>query len=239
MSDVNDTNDQPVVEESVETPEAPTAPSTDDRFRNLQAEMNRKLENQNAQLLAILESVQKSSQVVQAPVAPQKAMKDLMFDDPEAYTQHIIAQAASIADQKINEKVRVSSASQSVVNEISGKYAEFSNPNSEAAQEALAEYAKLPQYLQNTPEGTRLALMNVVANRGLSPTAKRQASKTDDFALGGGAPPAARRSQASPKSEIDPQTLAFAELIGIDVNDPKRLEGLKKSAGRKNWNRYE
>ena len=76
------------------------------------------------------------------------------------------------------------------------------------------------------------------AELGLVPAKARKATTSagDDFSLGGSTAP--RQQKKDPAKDIAPETLEFAKLMGIDVSDPKRLEGLKQASQRKTWNQY-
>ena len=39
------------------------------------------------------------------------------------------------------------------------------------------------------------------------------------------------------KNKVDDSTLAFAQLLGKDVNDPKYIERLQKAASRTRWSK--
>lgn len=234
-----DNNDAPESQAHEQTAE--TQP--EDRIKNMQSEYSRKIENLNAQvaeqnrrLEEILASVSQPRQ--SQPAAPQKPLKDLVFDDPEAYARMVEEQAVRRASDHVEKKIQLSQATTNVVAEIQSKYSEFSEPNSQAAQMALQRASRQPDYLRGTPEGARLAMMEVVAEMGLVPVSKRSAAnQRDDFALGGQSTPRSQR-RSDPAKEVDPATLAFAQELGIDISDPKRIEGLKQASQRKEWNRY-
>ncbi len=242
------------MEDNSNQPEGTTGEegSTDvqpDPMQNLKAEYNRKLENmqanmqatiaeQNRQLQAILDGLVQSKQQ-QAPSAPAKSLKDLMYDDPEAFAEHIAQRADRVADEKINRTVQANQATQNVVFEMQNKFPEFAQSGSEAAKMALEKAQAVPQHLRGTPEGIRLAMQEAALELGLVPASKRRSSNNDDFSVSGQSSRGGNRS-SSGKKDIPEDTMTWARLLDPSIEgDPKRMEQLKKSVNRKNFNRYE
>lgn len=236
--------------EEGQAPEALEADSTQepaaqpDPYRNLKTEVTRKLENQSAMLAeqnkrleAILATVQERM-APKAPEAPSKPLKDLVFEDADQFASVIERRAGEIASRVVEQKVQLSQATQSAVSEVLNVYPEFGQPGSEAASLALQKSAQLPKHLQGTPEGIKMVMFETASELGLVPAKARKAAApaADDFALGGSTQP--RQPKKSPTDGVAPETIEFAKLMGIDVSDPKRLEGLKAASQRKTWNQY-
>jgi hypothetical protein len=214
-----------------------------DQVRNLKAEFSRKTDNlasqiaaQNAQLQAILESVQASMKPAQQ-AQPTRKLSELLFEDADAAATEIENRAAKIAERVIEQKVQLSQKSQQVVSDVLNVYPEFGAPNSEASALAIQKVSSLPKHLQGTPEGTKMAMMEAAAELGLIPAkARKQSASNDDFVVGGQTKATSRR-QADPTKDIPAETLAFAQALGRDINDPKVLEGLRQ-ASKRNFSRY-
>jgi hypothetical protein len=193
---------------------------------------------QNAQLLELMAAQQQRQA---PPAAPQRSMKDMVYDDTDAFVDTVVARAEQAADRRVEQKVQLSTATQSVVGELSAKYPEFSDARSEAAALAVQKAGRLPAHLKGTPEGAKMVMLEAASELNLIPAPARrpaQQQETDDFALSGSTKGSARTRGNDPKKDIDPLTLAFAQELGIDLTDPKRVEGLKQASQRKNWNRY-
>ena len=234
-------NNQLPEDQALDAGEAASAQDAADPFKNLKAEVNRKLENQSAmlaeqnrQLQSILATVQERMQPA-TPQATSKPLKELVFEDADQFAAEIEKRASQIASKVVEQKVQLS---QTAVSEVLNIYPEFGQPGSEAAQLALQKSAKLPPHLQGTPEGLKYVMHETAAELGLVPAKARKATTSagDDFSLGGSTAP--RQQKKDPAKDIAPETLEFAKLMGIDVSDPKRLEGLKQASQRKTWNQY-
>lgn len=223
-----------------------------DPIRNLKSEFSRKIENlanqtQNlsARLEQILQNLERQQQ--QPTVQPRQQdvnIRDLIYEDPEAVVRMIEERATRRASEVVENRVRLSQAAQAAVFEIQAKYPEFAQDGSEAARLAIEKASRLPEHLRGTPEGVKLAMMEVVSELGLVPVSRRkqQTVNSDDFSIPGSSSRSsstASRRQSDPTKDIDPNTLAFAQLMDPSiVNDPKRLENLKKASQRKNWRTY-
>jgi hypothetical protein len=65
---------------------------------------------------------------------------------------------------------------------------------------------------------------------------KKMDDNNDDFSLSSSNQ---RREPPKKDGELHQKTLDFAKLCGVDVEDDKVMERLKKYSGRKNYNKYE
>lgn len=241
-------NDSGLPAEGVAAPTeaAPASEPAHDPIQGVKAEMNRKLSNMSEQLAAqsrmfeqILAQQTAQRQAAQAPQG--KPLKDLVFEDPEAFVRQVQQQAEAAATRQIEQRVQVSTQTQNAILDVQSKYPEFAQSNSEATTLAIRKADSQPPHLRGTPEGARLAMMEAAAELGLVPASKRQAPQQtrDEFVSPGSAGSSSPRARSTdPKKGIDPTTLAFAEAMGRDINDPKVLEGLASASKRQNWNRY-
>lgn len=214
-------------------PEAPKYASKDE-LASIQAQFA----EQNQKMQQLMEQILASRQAPQPAKQESKKLSDVLFDDADEAARIIEERAARRAEEQVTKRFQASQATQQAVSEVAIKYPEFGQPGSEAANLAVQRANSLPQHLRGTPEGARLVMLEVASELGLVPASKRkqQQAASDDFAIGGN--PAPSRRSADPVKDVDPRTLAFAQLMGVDITDPKRLEGLKKSQKR-NWNKYE
>lgn len=245
MSD-DQNNQQPVdevVDQGGDEGGGEPAAQQPDRLQNLQAEVYRKLQNMdkstNDKFDQILNMIAQKSQ---APAAPEKSLKDLVFEDPDKAAEIIEQRATARAQAVVTQQVQASQQVQSTVADMQSKYPEFAQEGSEAARVAIEKAGKLPAHLRGTPEGIRMVMLETASDLGLVPAGKRAkaAPASDDFVTPGSAPSsrsAARKQDVT--KDIDPNTLGFAQLLDPTiVNDPKRLENLAKASKRKNWTRY-
>lgn len=228
-------------------PKAGDAAATEaDRVKNLQAEMQRKIDNQQtlieqssretkAQLDAILASLNKQAP---AKAAPTKKLGDMLFDDPDAAINQIAEQVGNSVTQRVMGQVSSQTQMTQAAAQLESEYPEFADRTSEHFKRVESYYKSLPQNLQGTPQGLENAAYRAAAEYGLIPKSKRQvAASSDDFSMPSGG--SARRQSAKEKSgEMKPEQLAFAQLLGAPLNDPKFKEVYKKAAARTEWNKY-
>lgn len=225
-----------------------TAPTgNEDRLKNLQSEMQRKLDNQaneiaqrsqetKAQLDAILAMM---NQRQEAPTKNSgKKIGDLMFDDPDAAVQQIADQVGQRVSQQVLGQVSNQTALSNRAAQLESEYPEFSDRTSEHYKRVQAHYNQLPKELQGTSQGLENAAYRAAAEFGLVPKSKRQTSQNDDFTVSSGSSARPRGSDKSKSGEMKPDQRAFAEFLGAPVNDPKFKEVFKKAANRTEWNKY-
>ncbi len=218
-----------------------------DPVKQVKAEMNRKLSNVEAmqaetkkQLDAILAQVQASMQPKEE-AAPKKPAKDLLFDDPDQFIAQVREQAVREATESVGRQYQASQAMQAAVQGIASQYPEFMQDGSEASRLAVQRANNLPKHLKGTAEGAELVMLKVAQELGLTPVGKRQRQVSEEEPVAGSRSTSAGSgaNKGPKKRAIDEKTLALAELLGVDIKDPKRLDGLEKASTRKKWNTYQ
>jgi hypothetical protein len=221
---------------------AATKESSSDDLRNLKAEMNRKLgnlEQTNAQLMAYLQTMNKP-----APAAPaaesSKKLDDLWYSNPDEAARLIEDRAAAKAESRIAARNEAASKSQAALVAVINDFPELADNNSDFAKKAVAIYNSYSPEEQANPISYKAAAQQAAFELNMKPKSKRKQDNADDsFSIGGGSGDHATRPSKRRDADVDPNTLAFAELLGQPVNDPKYVERLKKHSQRKNWKKYE
>jgi hypothetical protein len=208
-----------------------------DPVKNIKAEFERKLGNVTEQLRAQSEMLQRTLEQMQAakntPAAAEEEIDPIV--NPVAYKQAIKEEAK----REMRSEIQLSQATQNEVARIQGMYPEFGENGSEAAKMALDKFKSLPSHLKGTPEGAKLVLMETAAEMGLIPASRRRKSEAeDDYTVGGGSS-GTNRPQRQQATKLDNKTLAFAELIGLDINNPETRKSLESRTKRRNWEQYE
>jgi hypothetical protein len=207
---------------------------TVDELKNLKAEMNRKLENTNAQLQQVLAALQtpKPGKSESAPAA-----KVSVFEDEEAYARRIKDEAKAEVTKELREEAQRTQKYQTIVNQIYSEYPEVSDQNSPLMQRAQEIFKSLPEDEQASAVAMKAAVAQAASEIGVKPKSKRTSSDDDSFSIpSGGGSNSSRRPGREP--EIDSKTLELARLMGRDTSDPKYLERLKNAAKRTNWKVY-
>ena len=219
-------------------------PSVDELLKNTRAEMQRKTSNleeklaqTNAQLEQMLALVQQS--VKPAESKSEKSARDLLYDAPEEFVAHVTEKAT----RKAQEEARALAAQQSAINNViadySSKYPEIAQQGSEAMQLAVKYGNELPKHLKGTAEGAELAMSKAIAELGLAPVSRRKKASSEEPEVVGGAARSTNSQSKKPDAKLDDNTLALAQLMGVDLKDKKRVENLAKATSRKNWLKYE
>jgi hypothetical protein len=233
--------------DGVDTSVSDDAEQKPDPITNLKAEYSRKFDGINAQLAAQNAQMQEQlNAILQTMTAKQTAaaggeakLSDLIYNDPD--------RAAAIMEQNASAKAANAAVAavagyqerQSTLTTLAQQYPELSDSNSELAKAATAAYNALPARLKDTPEGYRMVIRETAADLGLLPVSKRaKAESNEDFSVssGGGQRKSANRSK---DSDLSADTIDFARLSGLNVDDPKVLASLKQRAKRTNYKKYE
>lgn len=212
----------------------------DTTLKNMKSEFSRKIENlssslaqQNQQMEALLGRMQQQA----APPEVNDNIADLIYSDPASAVNKIVEKVT----KQVETKHQQTATAQQTVVKLQGEYPELGDMRTNAYKAAERYYDQLPATLKGTAEGAEIALMRAVREEGLMPKGKRERTESEDFSLDG---EGARRNvepkgAKGKKSEIDPRTLGFADLMGKNIKDPKYLERLKKESTRESWNKWQ
>lgn len=229
--------------------------TAEDPIKNLKAEVSRKLENQSKQMSELMQtnlrlSAQLNQMAQNAAPPPRQAVIE-EEDEIDAFDAKSIKKAISRAvntqvDHRANEFVQ-DQRRQGALQELGADYPELSDGNSALSRLAVQEFENLHPGMRATAEGYKLAVREAAAKLGLMTNSKRNNRNSDDSTNddftglpgGGSSSGGSRRSEQKPKdSELHPDTLTSAELLGLDITDKKLVERLKKRSQRKNWSKY-
>jgi hypothetical protein len=213
-------------EESKNPPAEGAAPSSADEIKNLKAEMNRKLDNTNAQLLAAIEALKpKAKEEPRAKVS--------VLDDEDAFANNIVEQAVSAVTRVTAEQQRT----QAKISQLYNDYPELNDPENAFSRKADEYYRQLSDADKKNPTALEAAVYRAAVETGTKPK-KQRSTEDDNFSLGG-APSGNRGASKKTTDAISDDMVEIGALMGVDYkNDEKRKAALKKVAGRKDWNRY-
>lgn len=212
-----------------------------DTLGNFKSEVNRKIDSvKDALTQTTNELKQQLKALIPLPEkktasAPEKTIKELWWEDEEAAANRILA----IADERLDKKLQDKDRQANVMGGLFNDFPELRNMQDPLTVKALEIYNNLPAHDKTTPSAYRLAVLEAAAEIGVSPMAKRTKNENDDWTSdGGNTPPPTRRGKKN-SDELSPESLAFAAAVGMDTDDPKIMERLKKSAKRQNWTKYQ
>lgn len=221
--------------------ETPEKGDDKDLLGNFKAEVDRKIDSVKN---ALAQSTNELKQQLQAlvpkePKTPpsnssKKTLKDLWWEDEDAAAEQII----DAAEKRIDKKLAANQRQAEVMGGLFQDFPELKNMQDPLTVKALEVYNTLPAQDKETPASYRLAVLEAAHMMGVAPMSKRKKEGNDDDWTSPGGNSAPRRSRKG-DDELDPASLAFASAVGLNVDDPKVIERLKKSAGRRNWQKYQ
>lgn len=212
----------------------------------------KELAETNKQLASLLKSTsQKIDDTISTRTKKDTAdagdvnLGSLIFDDPD--------KALSIMTEKITQGVMgavhqtkdIESKRTMVINELYGDYPELSNPKDPLTKKALEHFQSMSKSEQAHPMSSKIAVYDAAKELGILPKNARKddgdddMGNKDDFSLSN-----AHNKRKTKKEneggggELDPKTVEFARLIGLDVNDKKVIENMKKHTKRDSWFKY-
>lgn len=205
---------------------------------NLKGEFDRKignLEKTNQNILATLQSLVKPAPKPKAD--PSQDLDKLIYDDPKEYTRRVKEMAKN---ETMAELSAQNTKTNKVNNVIAGLYADFpelQDVNHDLTKKAVEIYEKFTEEEKQSPLSYKLAVKDAAEELGVQPKKKRAVVEDDDnFSLGGGS--AGTRTTKTKSEKLDPRTIEFAKLMGLDTDDQKVMDSLKKRAQRRDWGRW-
>jgi hypothetical protein len=214
-----------------------TSDQTQDPTGNIKAEFQRKFENTNAELNQIKQML---VGLTAKPAPKEEPEEDLDVFEPEKVKKYVEKKVSSAINSVKSEQAeanRRAQERQGVIYSLGQEYPEILQPTSEMAQEALRIINSLPAHEQESATAVKAAILEAAMNKGITPKSKRQkgSDDKDTFQLGGGKKPSGGKPA---EDDIDPDTLAWSQLLGRDITKKEVKESLKKHSKR-NWRQYE
>ncbi len=233
-----------------EKPADGTPPSDARTPESIQAEFYRKTEKLTADNQALSQKLDQMANLIQqqanrqtsAP-APQSVdmsdeqLEELSYKDPKGYARVVRDQATRDAARMVDARMNTQNQTNMIMGQLVSEYPELGDQSSELSVRAVQLYNQLPANEKADPRSYKIAVRDAAAELGVQVKSKRIKSDDDAFTLAGNA----GKSPRQPKKDdgIDARTLEFAKLIGVDINDPKKLARLKERSNRKNWGKFE
>lgn len=215
---------------------------TDGRIKNLQSEFSRKTANLDSKLEQINQQLQQMSLLGnQVQPASNNNQRPDNILEPEKYEQYMEQKL----EAKINSKLEAQNRQQAEVAQLVNMFPELSDASSDLTKSAIETYNRLSAHEKTSPAAYRLAVQGAALELGMLPknkrdnNSKRQVNESDDIGAGNqSAASSQNKSQGKGKVKLDEATIAFAKLLGKDVNDPKYVERLQKAASRSGWSKF-
>lgn len=139
-----------------------------------------------------------------------------------------IAQAVTSATSKISER-------DTLLNSMVNKYPELGDPNSELYKATVKNHENLGEGLHGTSAGYKLAIYDAVEKVG---SKKKESSDVEEFIGGGGGDGGSFRRPPKKSATLDPLIVETAKIMGLDVEDKKVMERIKKRSERTSWSKW-
>lgn len=207
-------------DESKKAPETVASPLSEERFKNFQSEVDRKLSNTNSQLQALLGEMQKA----RTAYAPSSTKHVSVFEDEEAYAQRIKAEASREIEAKLEAKQAAQNRYQQVIGKIVADYPEASDESTPLMIRAKEIYASYSDDERASPVTMKAAVTEAASELGIRPKSKRAASSTEDsFVMGASSSPSST-SKRSVNTEKVNAAIDFARLMGLDEKAQERIK---------------
>lgn len=196
--------------------------SAEDPIKQLKSEVSRKLSNSEAKVAELMASQQillakldEMSGKLQAPKESASSPADDFYSDPSGYVNRVASQA-------VNEAISKQTMAQSTLSSLYDQFPELTDAESELSRKAVELFSKLPKSEQQSPSALRLATLEAASELDIKPRKKRPVE--DDEPIGNG-----RSAQRRRVDRLDPVTEQWANILKLDVNDPKvRQELIEK-----------
>lgn len=227
---------------SEQTQTSGTAPESQDSLKNLKAEVDRKLSNTTEQLSKIAKQNEELTKYVQQlvktgtpapsqqPTTEDDDIQSIWFDNPKLAAQKIEDRASKKSFEQFNKMQSETNKRNSIIQEVVSKFPEAADVNSEFSKKTVEIYNRYVSEHGENPMLIKTAAYEAAAEL------NRSMNKTDNFSLSSSG--GSNRSQSSRKeAELPQETLDFAALMGLNVEDPAVVGRLKARSNR-NWTRF-
>lgn len=209
-------------------------------------EDNSKLSQQLGELATMVSTIAQSRQQQSAPATSSQSsdeeLENLAYRDPKAYAARVRAEAKAEAARLVDERLSQQSNSNAILSQLGSEYPELNEANSELTLRAVDIYKKMSPQDRQSPLAYKAAVRDAAADLGILPKNKRKAtssSETPDISSGSSGSGSTGSGSSQKSKKLDANTLAFAQLLGLNTKDPKVVESITKRAQRTSWKKYE
>lgn len=201
---------------------------------NLKAEFNRKIGNisedikkQNEALLTQVAEMLKPKKPVVSD--DDKPLKDKWWDDPEEAAAEVQRRTEAAIERKLTSQQAIDQKKTSMINQLVSQFPELNDINHSLTKRALEIYNSMDASEKSNPLSYDAAVKTAALEEGVKPMHKRSEAERESFSFGSGSG-AAKARKSEPK--LTDNALAFAKVMGLNIDDKKTVERLKKRFGR-------
>ena len=172
----------------------------------------------------------KQEEALKASTPAPESFYDLT---PEEYEKQL--------ERKMEARIKASQEEalkrQSKLAEIVQDYPEANQAGSEMYNKMIEFNSQLPQGLRDTPEGYEVAATRAAKALGVVPASLRKGTNPDDFSISSNSSSGGTRSKKQ-SAAVTQKTKAFAQLLGLDIDNKDQIKRLEERAKRDTWGRY-
>jgi hypothetical protein len=205
----------------------------DEKLQALEQKHQSSLEEVKRQNQELMNAVKQLSEFqTQSAPAPKaesdESLSDLLYSDPQAYTQKIIEQTRQSVSQEIQQVRDQEARKEQVLTQLTRDFPELADQNADLTKEAIKIYGQLPDNLKNNPDGAGFdsAVYRAAAQLGVKPISQR--ASNDDFTISG----KGAAGKKSKPGKVSRETLEVARKMGLNPDDPKLVKSLEQRAQR-------
>jgi hypothetical protein len=205
------------------------------------AEMNRKynkISEENSRMSQMLEQLaarqQQPVQQVNQQTDDAKELADLVYSNPAEYARRVTEKATKQATQAVQHTLTQQQQTNTVLTQLASEYPELSDNSSELTTKAVNIYKQMSPEERLSPSAYKIAVRDAAADLGLLPKARRAKASNNEPNIGNSnnavndIAKGQQRAAAKNTSKASERTLAFAELMGLDVSKKEVIENLNK-----------
>lgn len=217
------------------------AGSTTDVKMSKLLEENTKLSQQISELASVVQQVvtSKNQPPARSSQLEDEDLENLAYKDPKAYARKVEERAEARAMQRVDAALSNQSRQQAILSQLGSEYPELNDASSDLTIKAVENFKRMTPEERSAPGAYKIAVRDAAADLGVLPKAKRKVTSSETPEFSSGSTSTQAGSQRSSSKKLDGNTLVFAKLIGLNTEDPKVVENLKKRAQRTNWKKYE
>jgi hypothetical protein len=219
------------------------APDTQDPYKNLKAELDRKISNTSTEVTEMRKANEAlTAQIAEltrkivapAPAATQSEdLSDLFYKDPARYAQIVADRAAAQADKIARQREDATRKTNTTLANLQNEYPELSDSSSELTKKAVEIYNSLPDDERNSSMAYKLAVQSAAVDLGVKPRSKRP---VDDEPMGNPSYSGGRGGRRQ-SNKLDPATEELAQMFGLDTSKADVKDSLIQRAQR-DWSKY-
>lgn len=166
----------------------------------------------------------------------EENLEDLIYKDPKAYARAVENRAVKRADEMVQSRMNTQNETQGILSQLAAEYPELNDTSSALTKRAVEIYNQLPPNQRANPLAYKIAVRDAAADMGVL-TKNKRTKPTEDFVMdsSGSSGSASNKGAKSGEGKMDDKSLAFAELLGVNIKDEKVMKRLQERNKRKNW----